>query len=487
MIGDTFSYSKVSVVDEDDANKVPQVIHDQISSKTDECLGKSIVTIRHDSSGPISRPPTKQRDRVFGLAFIIHFVAIFLTSLVEQKSLSHSFIMYGVAGSWSSLLMIVTLIGGFLGGMLSLIMLHEDIREYIMFYSLAFSIIFQICLGNILLLIRSNYSLIGIIILLSAFVDSFQFNAARENIKFSSSLVQFSLEIGKLYGSSLFVACACIVILQTLLLLWWGAFFVGILSEVSSNYADYLILMMAISLYWIAHAFNAFMSYVIGGCILWYFMKEDRDELAPSKRVTLYMRCAMTTSFGTLCKGALFCPTAQSILALNNWSKSGGAGLGQANTGIMRCCSMKRLASILTNPMTEAALRYNKLAYCLTSTFGRTLCKAAEEQSQAHPETIRIAAEDSTSYTLNATSTAISGLMAITIGLLADQNEGSSWPLFFIVIFYLNYCGISIVLHAYSSAVDALVVAFSINPEKFAAEHQIIFLRFLRTTESALR
>ena len=38
-----------------------------------------------------------------------------------------------------------------------------------------------------------------------------------------------------------------------------------------------------------------------------------------------------------------------------------------------------------------------------------------------------------------------------------------------------------------AATIDALIVAFSSNPDKFAMENQLIFCRFMRYTESALR
>jgi hypothetical protein len=55
------------------------------------------------------------------------------------------------------------------------------------------------------------------------------------------------------------------------------------------------------------------------------------------------------------------------------------------------------------------------------------------------------------------------------------------------VCFYLAYCGISLAIQIYSAAIDALMVASALNPLRFAKENQIVFLRFLRTSESALR
>jgi hypothetical protein len=41
-----------------------------------------------------------------------------------------------------------------------------------------------------------------------------------------------------------------------------------------------------------------------------------------------------------------------------------------------------------------------------------------------------------------------------------------------------------VAVHIFNSAVDALVVAFGTEPQRFALENQIVFLRFLRETET---
>jgi hypothetical protein len=285
-----------------------------------------------------------------------------------------------------------------------------------------------------------------------------------------------------------------IVILQTLLLLWWGAFFIGILSEVSPSYVDLLIVVMVLSLYWIIQFFHAFVSFLVGGCVLWYFMKDESEEFHASDRVMLYMRCALTTSLGTLCKGALLTPPAQVVLTLHTWGHSSGS-IGETGYGYeqpqsyygCRICTCKGLVRCLTDGFVESAMKFNRLAFCLSSLYGRTLCKAAELQASDHPHSIKLCLEDDTAYTLSAVATTLAGFFSIIIGLLADRNEGRSWPLFFFVIYCLSFSGISVVLHTYRSAIDALIVAFSNSPEKFAEENQLIFLRFMRHSESALR
>jgi hypothetical protein len=92
-----------------------------------------------------------------------------------------------------------------------------------------------------------------------------------------------------------------------------------------------------------------------------------------------------------------------------------------------------------------------------------------------------------TAPTLCAVSAEVSGVLAILIGMMAGRREGGSWPMLFFVCFYLTFCGVSLCLTVFSAAADALFVVFAHTPEKIARENQIIFLRLLRTTESALR
>jgi hypothetical protein len=66
------------------------------------------------------------------------------------------------------------------------------------------------------------------------------------------------------------------------------------------------------------------------------------------------------------------------------------------------------------------------------------------------------------------------------VELDSNHDDGRSWSLFFLVCFFLSYCGFSLALSVYKASTDALIVAFAETPEKLAAEDQIIFSRFLR-------
>jgi hypothetical protein len=392
-------------------------------------------SIRNESLAPISRPPSNPRDKLFGLAFAFHLCLIFAFSVLPIKESKNESFNYDNARSLSSLMVIAAISGGIFGAILSISMANEVFREILFSYSLKLSIILKLFAGIVFLIMQPYVwcQVIGVIILLTVVVDVIQFNSSNSKLKFTSALAQFSLTIGKLYGSSLFFACSIVVILQTLVLLWWSATLISFLQKLSLTYSNVVMMVMLLSLYWISQFFSALMSYLVGGCVLWHFVREDEEELefSPSRRVSLHMRCALTASFGTICKGALLSHAAHIVLAVNNWAKLDSA------TSASRAA--RSLASWSTGSLTHSAMKYNKLAYCLTATFGRTFCKAAEVQAHMHPETIRISVEDNTAHALRAISTFLAGFVAVICGIIVENHEENSWIFFLILVFYLNY------------------------------------------------
>ena len=69
---------------------------------------------------------------------------------------------------------------------------------------------------------------------------------------------------------------------------------------------------MLLTLIWIINFFQAFLSFIVGGCVLWQFIK---DQSFPSDlsagpvppahdRVVLHLFCALHSSLGSICKGS---------------------------------------------------------------------------------------------------------------------------------------------------------------------------------------
>lgn len=489
MIG----YSQVSTED----HGIPLDIHDlkEMMSSTPNEESKefdsTLHAISNDTPFPISRPPVNNRDWIYGLIFITHFIIILLLSLVEKVSLHNSTIDYARAGSWSSMVMIVTITGVFLGVVFFYLLMATDQRIDILRFSLTFSLILKIIMGNILFIMRSKFSFIGLLIICSALWDAFRYPSAKSNINFTSTLIEIIGNLTKAYGIRLAIGCAMIVALQSCILIWWGAFYIGLISSISTSYVILLSIIMFLSLFWIVQVFHLFISYVIGGCILWLFLREtdssstnaigSPDSTLKSK-LYLYLQCGITTSFGSLCKAALFMIPSQIILHYKY-----SIFTRQFPFLSRFCLPCLQAFDSLCNGLLEYAKKYHKLSICLLAVYGRTLIRTAEDHLMNYPETLNSSMEDMSSFILSCTASSIAGVLAIIFALCAEGREMDTWPLFFLVCYSLAFSGLSLILHIYSSAVDALIVAASLNPTMFANINQLVLFRFIRTSELEMR
>jgi hypothetical protein len=88
---------------------------------------------------------------------------------------------------------------------------------------------------------------------------------------------------------------------------------------------------------------------------------------------------------------------------------------------------------------------------------------------------------------LKRTSLEVALLLSVLLVLCVERTEGPPLPLIFFLCFSLAYCGLSLAVHVYCAAAEALIVAAFLSPERFAKYNQIIYLRFLRNAEPALK
>lgn len=473
--GGDVEYAKIATYD--DADSV--LPNDEMMDPEENGHATMVHAIRNDNPFPISRPPTKYRDAMYGLLFILHFVGILLLTLIEQKSLKHAVLNFERVGSWASIVMNLTLLSTLTGAGAFFLIKHPDVRAFMISYGILFSQILKICMGNILLIMRSKFSLLGLLFILSAILDGGRYRPAKTAQGFTNTLLQLSLDVNAAYGIGLVICCIGIIAAQTCVLLWWASFYIGLLATVSPANVAVMTIVMMLSLYWTAQFFHHFVGFVIGGCTLWYFAKDDNEPIDRANRILLYTQCALTTSFGSLAKAALFIMPSQFILHFHAWLHRNFS----ASSLCMRCL---RCCGPLGDSLLRFARRFNKLSICSMAVYGRTLLRTADDQLTYYPGTLKTSQEEYTSYSLGCISTCLAGLISIIFGLCAESKELYSWPLFFCMCFYLSYFGVNIALHVYSSAVDAFIIAAAINPRQFAKENQLVLLRFMRTGDPDL-
>lgn len=173
------SYKKVSTIESYDSGTSRLVDESiELSDITDDNNGETQFTaIVSDTHVPLSKPPSQYRDKFYIFLFVLHVGLISMFQLVQDD---HSTI--NIDGSWSSLLMIVTLLGSFTGSCIPLFVNNTEMRETFLSISLLFSISMQICLANILILMKSNFSWIGILLIFSAIYEAASYKQAKENL-----------------------------------------------------------------------------------------------------------------------------------------------------------------------------------------------------------------------------------------------------------------------------------------------------------------
>ena len=155
------------------------------------------------------------------------------------------------------------------------------------------------------------------------------------------------------------------------------------------------------------------------------------------------------------------------------WSREG--------TSLGGCINHLLLSSV--SPFISLARSHHRLGFGLSAIYGSTFTKAASEQYNKYPNSVEILMAGEDLQVVSALASAIAGTMCILFGLFT-KNEGSSRSLFLILCLLMAQSGLSLTLSAYSSAVDALVVAFT-NQEMNISEAYIPVQRWTRLMEEA--
>ena len=270
-IGSQVQYSRVATqelssglhsddsIDEDGQNSPGLESSTRISTKSsaassniDENSESPIIrhslVIGNDIPNPFTRRPLKARDLLYAACFFLHFVLVSVLSGTEGLALHDSFT------AWSSMVMIATVLGASLG--LPLVAIFGGkLIEGLLTSSIPVAIFGQICFGNVLLLMKSRYSIFGMFFLISSLIDAFSFKASYENLSFTTALFKMSEEICRSYGLSLSFTCFAIIVAQTCVLLWWGVLFVGLITKAPSEISEALVGMW---LFWIPLVLSVF-------------------------------------------------------------------------------------------------------------------------------------------------------------------------------------------------------------------------------------
>lgn len=182
----------------------------------------------NSTPNPFSRRPSKARDFSYAAVFISHLILVSVLSGTEDWELHRSM------NVWSEMMILTIILGSCLGIAAVYFLSLDSYRENILFIGVPATIALELVLGNIISL-SSRYFLVALPILAMAVIDSLSFKLARDNLGFTSTLLEMASNICRPYGVSMTIICGLILIIQTALLIWWEILFVGLVSRRATN------------------------------------------------------------------------------------------------------------------------------------------------------------------------------------------------------------------------------------------------------------
>ena len=433
--------------------------------------------LRFDAPIPISRPPTSPRDLTYSSAYFFTFLGSSLVGFIHHSGfLRDSFVLYQRAGAWTDMLMVATLFGTVIGFFLIFALYYPSLREVLLKHAVPFSIGAQVTVA-----IAAYIGLgpqcwpLSLLVLAGACCDIVRYRESVELASFTDATLELAFQILAEYDMTLLAVFCALAVVQTGLLLWWGVIFVGLLTEVHAAAALLSMLVLGFAAYWTVQTFHAVVSTISGSCVLWYFLKGEDVSLDSERRVALYTQTALSSSLGSLCKGALLVPVSQLFLAARHWSSSASQPPRSHAEGALR-----QMVRALTESLSHKLHHNNRLVYPIIGIYGQTFTRASQDTDAS--EGISIVLDGTTNFLIKSVST---GATLIVLLVFAMSGRGDpSLPLFLFVSFYLILAGASLLVTAARAAVDTFSIAYTANPTLFARLSPVVFHRFVRAREA---
>ncbi|CAH0473767.1 unnamed protein product [Peronospora belbahrii] len=265
---------------------------------------------------------------------------------------------------------------------------------------------------------------------------------------------------------------------------------------------SFRIMYLVFHFYWMSNVFKNLITIVVSGTtLIWYYRDESTamspdirenitDYDSPSDSITgqaqqdetvdyldrkvvlHYARCAVSSSFGSICIGSLLCPLAHLIWNALRWARR--------NESVLP----RRFTSLRSERVEHFICTYHKYSFVHIAGYNKPYYVAAHDAWKLieHHGLEAIVDEDLTSRILLLGGNGWAGVMsALTASALAG---GSSHATFFILAsFTLCYTTISLATQVTAAVIKTLFVCFAENPGRLSQLHPLIYHRFVRLAE----
>lgn len=365
--------------------------------------------------------------------------------------------------------------------------------------SCIFSIVGLTSLAVTLFFFESSYGMFWGIICGGVVVLDLVWYIRSNGLDFVAVFFELVVEVLLSHPALGYATCAVLVIFTV----WasWICSTIGYIGQEVSPWS-FSMLYLIFHFYWVSNIFKNVITIVVSGTtLMWYFRNESteiafdvRDSILvhnvsrddengqtqqdsstaylDRKVVLHYTRCAMSSSFGSICIGSLLCPLAHLLWNALRWARRDGFILS------------RRLGSLRSERVEHFIRTYHKYSFVHIAGYNKPFYVAAHDAWELIEQhgVEAIVDDDLTSRILLLGGNGWAGVMS---ALMASALAGaSSYATFFtLAAFTLCYTTISLATQVIAAIIKTLFVCFAENPVRLSQLHPLIYHRFVRLAE----
>lgn len=291
----------------------------------------------------------------------------------------------------------------------------------------------------------------------------------RDRVEFSAHLLATVASLTRQYPGTIYVAVGSAAALMLWTLVWVTA--VSYTSQFEAQ-ASVLVLLL-LSFMWVTQLLRAVVNATVAGTVAsWYFLSPH----VPPRPTARALQRALTTSFGSLCLGALLAASLKTMRA----AAKGISSRSAVPAGI-RSCALCVLGFL------DVLTRFvNELAYTQVAMYGKTFSRASRDTWTllVHHSGVDALVQRELISTALTLSAVLSGLVcSLVCGVWARSALGEEQPQWWqavVASFVIGYASVSLVSVTVESGTNALFVCYAEDPSPLAAISTDLYALFIQ-------
>ncbi|KAG7400508.1 hypothetical protein PHYBOEH_005308 [Phytophthora boehmeriae] len=343
----------------------------------------------------------------------------------------------------------------------------------------------------------------GIVCSSAVLVDMVWYIRSKQGLDFVAVLFELVVEFLAAYPALGLATCATLVAYT----IWasWICTTIGFIGHDVSPWSLSMVYLV-FHFYWMSNVFKNILTIITSGTTMIWYYRNESSEISPDIRgdvsdhdvaaaagqdqpdasgdetsslsnmdrkvVLHYARCAMSSSFGSICIGSLLCPLAHIVWNALRWARRDESVLS------------RRFMSLRSERAEHFIRTYHKYSFVHIAGYNKPYYVAAQDAWRLieHHGVEAIVDDDLTSRILLLGGNGWAGSMsALTVSALAG---GSNHVTFFtLAAFTLCYTTISLATQVITAVIKTLFVCFAENPGRLSQLHPLIYHRFVRLAE----